>query len=176
MSDTLCTVISEVGVRRRLQALVFMGHSPSLIASTLQVPVDTLWSFLSGNPCLDVHAVATPSLELFDALWHVRVEGPAGDRLRAQARGAGWVGPLGWDDLDDPREEPSQAGLYSTRTDSSGRTSAQRRGEVIRLHSERHTDVSIAGILRVSTKTILRDRQHLGLPAVPTDQARKVAL
>lgn len=94
-----------------MQALAVMGWSATVVAERLGRHYRPVMKIRAGEKRrvqLSTHeAVAT----IFGELFMVRVEGAAGNRVRAVAKRNGWVGPLAWDDIDDPRERANVRGI-----------------------------------------------------------------
>lgn len=187
--------VDATGPLRRLQALVAMGHPPIPLAAHLAMSVEELWALLDSKGArvrLDLREAAE---ELFDSLWDLRIEGPLGDQMRQLARERRWVGPLAWDDIDDPNEKPNLRGLEpigsangdpaevisaidtialerAIRGEHVKLTRAERLLAVARLHSRRLSDNAIARTIHVNDKTVLRARQALGLEAIDPFETR----
>ena len=100
-------------------------------------------------------------------------------RTKAHAEREGWVPPMGWDDIDtdadrevlEPDTEIDVVVVeLATRGERPGLLTVEERHQVVRvLHSRQHFDSVIAAACGVSTKTIERDRELLGLPGIPQD-------
>lgn len=99
-------MVDATGTRRRIQALVFMGHTSAAAAARLGITADDLTYALYQQHVPEELAVRMR--RLYDELWNVTPAGPAADRARAFARRRGWVSPLAWDDgtIDDPDTVP----------------------------------------------------------------------
>lgn len=107
--------IPNVGVRRRMQALMFMGYHGAELMGRLGKDrkyvtrmVNSEWVFQATHDAVRA---------LYDELWDKPApESYGGRRAAVRARREGWVGPLGWDDesIDDPAAEPSTGEPVST--------------------------------------------------------------
>lgn len=196
LNDQPIGTVDATGALRRLQALIAMGHPPIPLAAHLAMTVEELWELLGSKGArvrLDIREAAE---ELFDSLWDLRIEGPLGDQMRQLARERRWVGPLAWDDIDDPNEKPNLRGLVpvgsanddpaevisaidsialerAIRGEHVKLTRAERLLAVARLHSRRLSDKVIARTIHVSDKTVLRARQALGLEAIDPIEIRE---
>jgi hypothetical protein len=119
---------------------------------------------------------------LFDQLWSSPQSGARAQQALAVAKDLRWVGPLAWDDIDDPDESPNLrgsddevGGIDEMAVDLAiigegvKLTGAERREAIVRLHAQRLSDRRIADILRISDRTVLRIRQELNLPAFDAD-------
>jgi hypothetical protein len=105
------------GTTRRLQALVAIGYTQTELAARLAIHTQYLW-VLTNRPSAQVSQKTYSAVRsLFAALWAHPVEGPPGRRGRSLARKHGWVGPLAWDDIDDPSETPNVHGVQPVTTE-----------------------------------------------------------
>jgi transcriptional regulator with XRE-family HTH domain len=176
---------SSVGTMRRLQALVAIGHTQTELARRLNMLTSNFSGLILGRRGMVTAATFQAASALFSELWDQPKRGSWADRARRVAESHGWVGPLAWDDIDDPGEIPN---VHGDRTEASGidemaveaamagervrLTGAERREAIRRLHAERWSDRRIADRIGVAAETVLRIRQELGLAAV--DQAVRV--
>lgn len=187
--DRATGLLSSLGVARRLRALVAIGYSPGELAEGLRIPLLELEGLLrQDQPHVSVRRHAAVQ-RLFAAAWRRPPAGPAADAQRTLARSRRWVGPLAWDDLDDPHEHPNTRGPKrqpgeprpiddlaverASRGEPTKLTRAERLLVVPRLHALRWSDELIAQHLFVSERTILRDRQELDLDAFEYHEIRK---
>jgi transcriptional regulator with XRE-family HTH domain len=109
--------VEAAGTRRRLQALIAVGHSGRSLAARLDMEPAHLHRILSGRPAVTA-ATARRVRGLYDRLWDqpppqaTRGERISAAKARAHAARRGWPPPLAWDDdaIDDPdaRPEPWQ--------------------------------------------------------------------
>lgn len=178
------------GTIRRLRALIAMGQPPIPIACHLSITEEQLWVLLGGSRNTVPRSTADAAAELFESLWDLRVDSPLADQMREVARHQGWVGPLAWDDIDDPHEAPNTRGL-TPEAESPGGSSkgapaphideialeCALRGEPVKLtrperliaithlHALKQNDKVIARTLHIHDKTVLRARRLLGLEA-----------
>jgi transcriptional regulator with XRE-family HTH domain len=102
------------GARRRLQALIAVGHPPAALAHRLGIATRAVTRIVRGTAATvspDLHAAVC---ELYDRLWDVAApertltERKAAAAARALAAGHGWPTPMGLDDsrIDDPAYRP----------------------------------------------------------------------
>jgi hypothetical protein len=102
------------GTRRRLQALIAVGHPPAALARRLAVAPRAVTRIVRGTT-----ATVSPELHagvcaLYDRLWDMAppertlTERKAAAAARALAAGRGWPAPMGLDDsrIDDPAYRP----------------------------------------------------------------------
>jgi hypothetical protein len=105
--------VTAIGVTRRIQALLWLGHSPRTIADRAGVHLDTIRDardaprqFLAERVREGVaRAYAELSMTLPDA--RDRYARASATRVRGGARKAGYLPPLAWDAIDDPGEVPA---------------------------------------------------------------------
>ncbi|MGY4859532.1 hypothetical protein [Cryobacterium sp. AP23] len=176
-------LLPAIGTMRRLQALVAIGYTESMLADRLGVMVSNLSRLILGHRSRVKAATYEATRELFDELWSTPRTGNRADRSRAIAWAHGWVGPLAWDDIDDPREQPNLTGAAEPADGVDGTavelavagdhvrlTPLERRAAVTRLHAQRYSDQLIADRLQIADRTVLRIRQELGLVAFDQDE------
>ena len=113
------------GARRRLRALIAMGHSAVSLAGYLGIPPRTVWDLVRGGT-----ATVTPSMhaairDLYEQVWDLRPQ----ERTAAHRRSAAaartraarnrWPTPMGLDDdqIDDPAYRPRAHWHPATGTD-----------------------------------------------------------
>jgi hypothetical protein len=100
--------VDATGTRRRLQALITMGHPMPMLAQRLGWLPSNLWSLA----CEDVGCTERTRqtvAALYDELWSKPApDGLGKTRAIQAATRAGWHGPLAWDDdtIDDPKARP----------------------------------------------------------------------
>lgn len=100
---------------------------------------------------------------------HAMVPGPS-VRARTWALKQGWVGPLAWDDLDDPAEQvatvtglPVVDEVAVERAMVGGPvelTSAERAEAVRRLSARGLSDAQVAERLRITSRSVMRIRHR----------------
>ncbi len=102
------------GSRRRLQALIAVGHPGASLARYLGVPSSTVWNLIRGTT-VTVSAGLDASIRgLYDQIWDLRppertaAECRATAAARTRAAQRGWPAPMGLDDdrIDDPAYQP----------------------------------------------------------------------
>jgi hypothetical protein len=105
---------SAAGTRRRLQALIAIGHAPTDLAEQIGIPRGRLWRVIRGEArtvSVDMHAAVCG---LYEQLWDRRPpertgreRGAAAAARRLAAR-QGWPTPMALDDdrIDDPSYRP----------------------------------------------------------------------
>ena len=171
-------LIPAIGVTRRLQALVRVGWSPASIGRVIGMERTNVSRMLTATR-VTVRTHETIA-EAYEELWNAAP--PDGDvwerrtaaASRRRAAAAGWIAPLGWDDIDtDPAppviDEPDGIDVVAVELAVQGArvalTTDERRDAVRQMHARGHGDRLIAHILDVSEKTVWNDRGKLGLPA-----------
>jgi hypothetical protein len=178
-------LVDATGTIRRLQALVYMGYP----AAELMRKMDTNPSYayrMMTHP-LVIEATRIKVAELFDDIWNVEPTAHTAEeahhirRARIRAREQGWVGPLGWEDIDDPNEEPDRSSVVDIKGPSNNRIdedaiessirgekprlSPRERREVITVLNERRWSArQIGDHIGCAARTVDRVRKELGLP------------
>ena len=111
--------VPALGAIRRCRALYTIGHGAKAIAEahpslSLRSVEYVIW----GKRQYVTVALNNALREAYRTLWQV-----PGSSRQAKLRAAkeGWPGPLAWDDIDDPREQP----------DTEGSTNVQRRHKAV---------------------------------------------
>lgn len=176
-------VVDSTGTRRRLQALITGGWSVQRIATTHGLDRQPLDHALAGHP---VRASTARTVSAaYEALWdQPPPQDTTGDRIAAvrarnRARTAGWAPPMAWDDdtIDDPTATPADPAPQETPgVDHAAITRALAGVPVALTRAERWValtqlvvhgldDNQIAARLHTTARTVLRDRQYLGIPS-----------
>lgn len=170
--------IGAWGPRRRLQALAVMGWGLDDLTEATGLPIMTLSTIRSGRVTRTrpQHAAAI-AIAFHERAMTIGPSPQATDR----ARRAGWVGPLAWDDdIDDVDAVPHGVPTGKTRArrgvdeqavalalagpaSTPDLTAEERRLVVARLSAVGCSAPQIATHLRVTARTIQRDREALGL-------------
>jgi len=162
--------VSMVGTTRRIEALAYMGWSQKWVADQMGMSVQAVSQFRAAKrPTITVENARTVR-DLFDT--HAMTPGPWTKSAR-WARSHGWLPPLAWDDIDDPREVPNMGADTDTADETAverlveGRpvtaTDTEKAAALAILVSNGIPDAEIAARLRVSDRTVLRWRQRDGL-------------
>ena len=100
----------HTGTARRLQALVAIGYPQRELAARLGISAAALSGLLHrkhGGVTGKTHYAV---VDLFKELWAHPVPGRSGQLSRTLARKWQWVGPLAWDNIDDPAETANPHG------------------------------------------------------------------
>lgn len=96
--------VDATGTRRRLRALMAIGHSLISIARELRHAVGALSKVVNGHYPM-VRGTTARAVAALYRLWSARPGRCVRSRTRAAAEG--WPGPLAWDrDIDDPNAQP----------------------------------------------------------------------
>lgn len=151
-------IIDAIGTRRRLQALMVLGHSMAAVAaqarvgtSTLQQIADGQWDSVRTTTAVKV-ARAYRRLSLAPALRTLHSE-----LVRNHAMEHGWHGPMAWDDIDNPACKPDPDEPAAPR----------------HVHPDDVADLARLGLddreigrrLGLSPRTVLRARSAHNIPA-----------
>ena len=110
------------GSRRRLQALVALGHSPAHLACQLGISPSRMRRPLHGRTQTVSSATHLTACKLYSQLWNelpaerTRRERVAAEAARRQAKSLGWPPPMAVDDdkIDDPKYLPRAAWRQAT--------------------------------------------------------------
>jgi len=102
------------GTRRRLQALIAVGHPPAALAHRLGLAPRMVARIVRRTSATVSPALHSAICDLYDRLWDVAppertpAERRAAAAARALAAGHGWPAPMGLDDsrIDDPAYRP----------------------------------------------------------------------
>jgi hypothetical protein len=105
---------NAAGTRRRLQALIGMGHPAASLARRLDIAPRTLSDIVSGTTATVSHGTHVAVRRLYEQLWDQRPperttpERRAAAAARRRAAQSGWPTPMGLDDnlIDDPAYHP----------------------------------------------------------------------
>lgn len=106
------TALDATGARRRLQALAVIGWSPNQISQASGLHARTVSNIQSGRVVRIAPRTLTAVRKAFEELCMTMPpldQGQARAIVMAHARRKEWVGPLHYDNIDDPAEEPCQA-------------------------------------------------------------------
>jgi hypothetical protein len=105
---------NAAGTRRRLQALIAMGHPAGSLARRLDIAPRTLSDIVSGTTATVSHGTHVAVRRLYEQMWDQRPpertppERRAAAAARRRAAQSGWPTPMGLDDnlIDDPAYHP----------------------------------------------------------------------
>ena len=107
--------LDATGTRRRLQALVAIGWTPSRLAAEMGRSTPELRRSMTSARV--TATTAQQVRDLYERLWDVRpphatsAQRAAIDTSRAYARRHGWLPPLAWDDIDTDPHRPDDIQL-----------------------------------------------------------------
>lgn len=162
--------LPNVGVRRRIEALQWMGWPLSAIATELGVSVASI------SATKQQERVSVGKARRIDAVFRRLCMTPGPDRrTRTWAQKQGHVGPLAWDDIDDPDEAPTVGAteddgaideIAVARAIASGGvklTTAERLEVIRRMAAAGHSDPTIAEHCGCTHRTVERVRQVNGI-------------
>ncbi|MDO5494303.1 MAG: hypothetical protein Q4G64_01150 [bacterium] len=176
--------VSSEGSRRRLRALAVMGWTLAELSERSGLHRRTLSTVRADDSeHVKVETAATISA-LFDS---IGLEPGTSEVIARDARAKGWIGPLGWDDIDDLEERGDAAEVTARRARrpfvdaiavervvEGGRAApgaapelgpSERDAAISALATRGHSNGEIASRIGVSIRTVLRHRNRLGLPA-----------
>lgn len=102
--DVARAVLPATGTVRRLRALVAIGWTQTELSDGLGMQRGNFSRLILGTRDRVTAATAERTSEMFSAMWDGTRAGTYADLARAIAKRRGWVGPLGWDDIDSDPE------------------------------------------------------------------------
>jgi transcriptional regulator with XRE-family HTH domain len=173
------TIVPATGSARRIQALMVLGWSQAQIADRVGMPKQSISLIIrSDSVRWQTHeAIAA----LYEQMWNCT---PPADtphrkthtaRARNYAAARRWLPPMAWDDIDNdltpPTPELDDNFIDEVLVDIAmageqvRMTILERESAIARLNRARLNDHQIAGLLHVNERTILRERQRLGITA-----------
>lgn len=105
--------VSNIGTRRRIQALMAIGHSMRDIATAAHgIDISVVREALNGARRTGV--TAQTASRIARAYRTLAARPGTNTRARNRAAAAGWPGPAAWDDIDNPSEQPDLSGITAT--------------------------------------------------------------
>lgn len=175
--DVFDRIVDARGVRRRLQALQAIGWSARRIGARLGITADAVLILMHRDRVM--FSTHERVCRLYDAMSDTPApQDTRGNRhsasvARGRAARNGWARPIDWDDIDlDDAPATGEEVLVdelAVELAVAGHqvqlTREERHLAVRALHARRYNDQEISRLLRVADRTILRDREYLGLPA-----------
>lgn len=182
------TSVAARGAQRRIEALVARGWCLSRIAAVLGISPSNLAALLERG--FIQLGTKRKLVELYERLWNVapprqtRADAVSYTRAIHMAQDRGWLPPMAWDDIDTDEAPPADDAVDDVDALDQGAVDAAldgfkpplrtaERREVVRiLHGRRWSDQRIAGWLGNPDRTVQRDRQVLGLEALPHGEQR----
>lgn len=106
-------LVDRTGTRRRMQALVALGHPIAHLTRRLNMSNRTGWMLIDDRNTAQVTVATRDKVcEAYAQLSMTVTQGRHATRARNIAADRGWVPPLAWDDesLDDPAARPAAGG------------------------------------------------------------------
>lgn len=96
---------NTVGSRRRVHALMYMGHPPTLISANAGISNSTIYYWFANPEHQMLHSTAKLISEQYEAL---SMTHGTNTRVRWKAYREGYLPPMAWDEatIDDPDAEP----------------------------------------------------------------------
>lgn len=160
------TVVDGAATRRRLQALVAVGHTVAALAARLGMTGSSLGRVIRSESGVTA-AKAVAVRDLYDELWDKPpVESTPIERVNARharehAAARGWALPAAWDDdeIDDPAAKPAEDWQRSQRRT---RPAAELAEEALDVMGQGHTREQAAERLGVSVAAVQKafERVH----------------
>lgn len=117
LTRTKGSSVDSTGAMRRLQALVCIGWSQSLLARRLDLEGCTVWNIIHGHRENIEQGTHDRIAVFFDEHWNTRPSDHAPEvvsRSINHAQRMGWVPAAAWDDIDDPDDAPAVETLRTT--------------------------------------------------------------
>lgn len=154
-------MVNSTGTIRRGQALHAIGYPIYVIAEGVPMATNHLGRILDRQPATVTLAVAEGMTALYSKLrWR-----PGSSHLAVHsARRRGWHGPLAWDNIDDPTEQPETDAPYAEP--AKYRRDPDRKAEIEHLYLLNESVSSIAKKLGSTEKyvhdqlsVVLKDRE-----------------
>lgn len=149
-------LVDATGTRRRLQALMALGHTLPEIAKELGVGVSSLQQTVDGRWAMIRSGTAAKVAQVYRRLSLVTAPPSRfAEQARNQAMARGWHGPMAWDDIDDPACVPDPTEPSAPRH--------VHPDDVAELAGLGLDDEAMGKRLGVSERTILRARAAHGI-------------
>lgn len=151
-------IIDATGTRRRLQALMVLGHTLPDVARQVGVGISSLQQTVDGRWDMIRATTAAKVARVYRQL-SLRPAPPTrfAEQARNDAMAAGWHGPMAWADIDDPACVPDVDGPTAPRHVHAD--------DVAELAAQGLDDAAIGRRLGLSPRTVLRARTAHGIPA-----------
>ncbi|WP_225840269.1 hypothetical protein [Streptomyces sp. NK08204] len=144
-------LVNAAGTRRRLQALMVLGHTLPDIARRVGVGVSSLQQTVDGRWVMIRSGTATKVARVYRQLSLVSAPpSRSAEQARNQAMERGWYGPMAWADIDDPACQPDPQEPTAPRH--------LHADDIAELAARGLDDVEIGRRLGVSPRTVLRAR------------------
>ncbi|MFJ6566265.1 hypothetical protein ACIQNU_02505 [Streptomyces sp. NPDC091292] len=151
-------MVDGAGTRRRLQALMVLGHSLADVARRAGAPPSSLQQTADGRWTTIRAATATSVARVYRQLSTSPAPPTrAAEQARNHAQAHGWHGPMAWADIDDPACIPDP--------DSPSAPRHLHAADVAELVTQGLDDDAIGRRLGVSSRTVLRARAAHGIPS-----------
>lgn len=99
-------MVPAIGVRRRIRALMALGHSGADIGRQLGITYQAVHKLEHGTSPTVLAATDANVRRVYAAMSMTLPPGPHGSRTRNRALRLGYAPPLAWDDVDDPNDRP----------------------------------------------------------------------
>ncbi|WP_230536429.1 hypothetical protein [Streptomyces sp. OUCMDZ-3434] len=146
-------MIDATGTRRRIRALMVLGHRLVDIEDASGVDRRTAQTHAAGRHTT-IHADL--ARQIAGAYRNLMLTPGASDRTRGLAAARGWHGPLAWGDIDDPACEPE----IDERPAGPGRPEQIDDERVQHLVRDGHSNTQIAVRLGCSKRAVERSRRR----------------
>ncbi|MFF0736825.1 helix-turn-helix domain-containing protein [Streptomyces chartreusis] len=147
--------VDATGTRRRIQALMYIGHTGRTIGEHAGYSADWMRRIAAGW----VRAVNLATAAAVKRAYRQLVARPgASSRTRAYARRHNWRGPLAWSDIDDPSCKPEAS--RRSRAKDGARAARIDPGRVAELTAAGRSTRQIADELGCHKRTVTRVRRR----------------
>lgn len=145
--------VDATGTLRRIQALMYIGHTCQTIAARADLSDDKVGRIAAGwFTTVSADTVAAVAR----AYRHLVAVPGASDKARTHARRNRWHGPLAWDDIDNPQCQPE----IDPHPDKRGRPAKVDETRVLRLTDQGLSAEQIAWELGCHERTVIRARNR----------------
>jgi lambda repressor-like predicted transcriptional regulator len=153
-----CGLVDATGTRRRLQALMVLGHTLPDVARRAGVGVSSLQQTTRGQ-WVQIRAASAAKVTLVYRELSLVSAPPSlhAEKARNDAMARGWYGPMAWEDIDDPACVPDRDAPTAPRHVNAD--------DVAALADQGLDDAEIGRRLGLSPRTVQRARTAHNIPA-----------
>lgn len=100
--------IDATGTRRRLQALMAIGHNAPAVAAVCALSPDMISYLRKPSPVTRPNVHRKTAAQVVKAYEVLSMQPGSDSKARKHAARLGYHPPLAWDDIDNPLEQPAQ--------------------------------------------------------------------